>query len=111
VEAGCDLLAFETIPSIKEASALIDLLAEYPNTSAWLSFSCRDESHLCIGDTFKHAYDMFKDNRQLIAIGVNCTDPKYISGLLKSVARDEGSLPFVVYSNDGREWDSANFKF
>ncbi|XP_029285472.1 homocysteine S-methyltransferase isoform X2 [Cottoperca gobio] len=39
--AGVDLVAFETIPSLKEAQALLELLREFPNTNAWLSFSCR----------------------------------------------------------------------
>lgn len=39
--AGADLIAYETIPSIKEAEALIELLREFPNSKAWLSFSCK----------------------------------------------------------------------
>ncbi len=41
LEANCDLIAIETIPSIKEADAILSLLSEYPNTKAWLSFSCK----------------------------------------------------------------------
>ena len=110
VEAGCDLIAFETIPSVKEACALISLLSEYPETKAWLSFSCKNDTNLCNGDGFREAFETFNGNKQLVAIGVNCTEPKYITGLLKSVARDDKSLPFVVYSNDGSEWDAASFK-
>lgn len=36
-----DVLAFETIPSVKEAEALVELLREFPNTKAWLSLSCK----------------------------------------------------------------------
>lgn len=39
--AAADLIAFETIPSIKEAEALVELLREFPNSKAWLSFSCK----------------------------------------------------------------------
>lgn len=39
--AGPDLIAFETIPSIKEAEALVGLLREFPHAKAWLSFSCK----------------------------------------------------------------------
>lgn len=39
--AGVDLIAFETIPSIKEAEAVVELLREFPNSKAWLSFSCK----------------------------------------------------------------------
>lgn len=41
VEAGVDLLALETIPCQEEAEMLCDLLREFPNMKAWLSFSCR----------------------------------------------------------------------
>jgi len=39
--AGADLVAMETIPSIKEAAALLELLREFPETRAWLAFSCQ----------------------------------------------------------------------
>lgn len=39
--AEADVLAFETIPSIKEAEALVELLKEFPNTKAWLALSCK----------------------------------------------------------------------
>ena len=36
-----DLFAFETIPSQKEAEALTQLLREFPNLKAWMSFNCQ----------------------------------------------------------------------
>lgn len=41
VDAGVDLLALETIPCQEEADMLVELLREYPNTKAWLAFSCK----------------------------------------------------------------------
>ncbi len=41
VEAGADILAFETIPALAEAEALVELLKEFPNQKAWISFSCK----------------------------------------------------------------------
>lgn len=41
IEAGVDLLALETIPCQEEAEMLCDLLREFPNMKAWLSFSCK----------------------------------------------------------------------
>ena len=41
IEAGVDLLGFETIPAMIEAVALIQLLQKYPKMKAWLSFSCQ----------------------------------------------------------------------
>ena len=44
LEAGPDLLACETLPCFVEARALVRLLAEFPDVSAWISFSARDDS-------------------------------------------------------------------
>jgi len=41
VEAGVDVVLFETIPSIVEADILLNILDEYPNQKACLSFSCK----------------------------------------------------------------------
>lgn len=42
VHAGVDLLAVETIPAAAEAAAVLQLLAdEFPQTKAWVSFSCK----------------------------------------------------------------------
>jgi len=41
VEGGVDLLAIETIPAQNEAEALTSLLAEYPTTTAWLTYTCK----------------------------------------------------------------------
>ena len=46
VEAGADMLACETIPSLIEAQAIVKLLAEFPAITAWISFSARDDLHV-----------------------------------------------------------------
>lgn len=108
LEMKCDLLAIETIPCIKEARAILKLLSSFADAKAWLSFSCKDDAHLCNGDSFKEAYDIFKSNQQLVAIGMNCTSPYHVSSLLKTVVVEETEplpKPFIVYPNDGRVWD------
>ena len=67
---------------------------------------------MCSGDKFSDAYEKFKDNRQLLAIGVNCTSPKFITGLLQSAKKFQTlSMPqFIVYSNDGKVWNNKLFK-
>lgn len=39
VEGGVDIIAFETLPVQKEAEMLVQLVKEFPNVKAWLSFS------------------------------------------------------------------------
>ena len=38
-----------------------------------------------------------------LAVGINCTKPELIEGLLNSAKSDK---PFVVYPNSGRIWDA-----
>ncbi|KAH9361052.1 hypothetical protein HPB48_002914 [Haemaphysalis longicornis] len=47
VAAGCDLLAFETIPVAREAVALVCLLREFPGTKTWPSFPISREAPAC----------------------------------------------------------------
>jgi len=48
VEAGVDIMLFETIPSIIEATVLLNILTEFPNHKACLSFSCKVPNFLFI---------------------------------------------------------------
>ena len=48
-ESAADLLACETIPSLREAEVLLELLRRTPDRWAWMSFSCRDGAHLSDG--------------------------------------------------------------
>lgn len=105
--AGADLLAFETIPSIKEAEALIELLREFPNSQAWLSFSCKDGTCISDGSSFSEAVQMANRCTQLVAVGVNCCSPALVEPLLQS-ARSllSPDMSWVVYPNSGEDWDS-----
>ncbi|RVE74020.1 hypothetical protein OJAV_G00037390 [Oryzias javanicus] len=105
--AGADLLAFETIPSIKEAKAVVELLAEFPDSSAWLSFSCKDEKHISDGSTFAEAVKVASRSAQLLAVGVNCCSPTVVEPLLDSASSQlSPDTSWVVYPNSGWEYDS-----
>jgi len=113
-ESGADLLACETIPCRVEAEALIHVLAEFPSAPAWLSFSCRDAVRVCHGETFAECAALTDDALQVVAVGVNCTAPQHIAGLLQSLpARCAGGdpvrkrKPILVYPNSGESWDGA----
>ncbi|XP_011174835.2 homocysteine S-methyltransferase YbgG [Solenopsis invicta] len=107
LDAGVDLLALETIPCIKEAEALLKLLKEYPHARAWLSFSCRDDKFISDGSVFQemavHCYRTLP--LQIIAVGVNCIDPRHVTPLLKNINANASSkqdfIPLVVYPNRG----------
>ena len=61
---GVDVLAFETIPSLKECEAIVRCLLARAETTeeepprAWISFSCRDGKHLNDGATLSAALEL-----------------------------------------------------
>ena len=95
-----DLFACETIPSFQEAKVLAELLKE-TKKSAWISFSCRDEYTINDGTDIERCAALFADHPKVIALGVNCTAPKYISGLISSIQKRSGSKKIIVYPNSG----------
>lgn len=106
VASAPDLLAVETIPDVDEAEALADVLADHPDMPAWLSFSAMDDARTCAGQPIEEAVAVAASIPSVVAVGVNCTDPRYITGL---VARMRAATPLaiVVYPNAGGDWDAA----
>jgi homocysteine S-methyltransferase len=95
-----DMLACETIPSFQEASVLSTILKN-KNKSAWISFSCKDGKHISDGTPIEKCAALFAHHPGVIAIGVNCTSPEYISGLIQSIKSKSGEKKIVVYPNSG----------
>jgi homocysteine S-methyltransferase len=99
-----DLLACETIPSASEARALARILAETPEAHAWFSFSCRDGEHISDGTPIALSVEPLASMPQVVAVGVNCTAPRHILSLVKSI-RAVTTKPIVVYPNSGEVYD------
>jgi homocysteine S-methyltransferase len=102
--AAPDALAMETIPSIVEAEALLQVLDTLTDTPAWISFSCRDQTHLNDGTPFVDAVDLVADHGAVVAVGVNCTSPTAVPELVR-IAAGHTDIPVVVYPNRGGTWD------
>jgi homocysteine S-methyltransferase len=109
-ESDADLLAFETIPCLAEAEAIVRLLAERPAARAWVCFSCRDDVHLCHGEPMREAAALLDACPSVLALGVNCTAPRHVAGLL-AVARTVTTKPLVAYPNSGEAWDNATWRW
>jgi len=99
-----DLLAVETIPDVDEAIALAEVLSDYPNIPAWMTFSAADEVHLWSGHSIEEAVAAVSDT--VSGVGVNCTDVRFVDGLLERMA-NVTDLPLVVYPNAGGSWNSG----
>ena len=106
IDAGPELLACETIPCFQEGEALLEVLAEFPHQPAWLSFSCCDELHVCRGEAFAYCVALANQSPQIVAVGLNCTPPRFVAPLLQAAAAVT-SKPLLCYPNSGESWDAA----
>ena len=104
--AAPDLLACETIPSLREARALVRLLREHPTARAWLSFSCRDGAHTSAGDPLVACAAMLDAEPQVVAMGVNCVPPTLVGEAVRALA-SVSHKPILAYPNSGEQWNAV----
>lgn len=107
VEARPDLLAVETIPDVLEAEAIAEVLGEYEDVPAWMTFSAADAERLWAGQAIEAAVIAAASAPNVIAVGVNCTDPRYATELIARI-RGATDLSIVAYPNAGGAWDSVS---
>lgn len=108
-EAGTDLVATETIPAQKEAEAVVELIEEhFPDLKTYVTFSCKDGEHTCHGEQFSDAIQSVAHSNSVVAVGVNCTAPQYISSLLKSIQHLQLQKPIIVKPNSGESWTATD---
>jgi homocysteine S-methyltransferase len=100
-----DLLAFETLPSLEEARAIGEALAQWPNLAVWFTFTCKDAQHVAHGELLRTCAAYVARLPQTIAIGVNCTHPSLIVALIGEL-REASDKPIMVYPNSGEGWDA-----
>lgn len=109
VECGVDVIAFETIPAVKEGEALMKLLQEFPSVKAWLSFSCQTLHETAHKEDISSAVNQcvkLAPAGQLLACGVNCCPPQYVETLLKDISTKTQGIPLIAYPNSGEKWES-----
>lgn len=84
-EQGIDAIAFETVPCAKEVQAIAQLArTRCLPAPAWVSVSCRDDSHTSRGEDFAAAcLPLLLEAASIVAVGFNCTAPRYIGPLLR----------------------------
>lgn len=112
IKSGVDLLALETIPCEIEAIALIELLKEYPNVKAWLSFSCKNDGKSIVdGSNFQNVARYCYENSlpgQIIAVGINCIAPSIITSFFRGFNdNNKQHIPLIVYPNSGETYTVA----
>lgn len=104
-ETNADMVAFETVPSFEEARAIVAALEQYPEIAAWVSFTCRDESHTAHGEPIADCARLLEPVPQVVAMGINCTAPAFVTPLIQGL-KASTAKPIVVYPNSGEGWDA-----
>jgi homocysteine S-methyltransferase len=107
-ETNADFLAFETIPSLAEAEAILESLTRFPGLAAYISFTCHDDGHTGHGELVEECARLLDarthaSTDQIIAIGINCTAPRYILPLIQKI-RAVSTKRIAVYPNSGETW-------
>ena len=105
IEAKPDLLACETIPCLIEARALCKLLEAFPDMYAWVSFSAKDGMHINSGESIRECAALLENQKQIVAIGINCTAPQFIESLIDEI-KAVSSKPIIVYPNGGSTYNA-----
>lgn len=108
-EAGPDVFACETLPAAAEVEALI---AEFQaiGLPAWISLTTVTGGDGVVrtrrGEDAADAFALARGVDEIIAVGVNCTDPLGVPAAVAVAARASGK-PVVVYPNSGESWDAV----
>ena len=105
--SNADFFACETIPSFQEVRGLAEILQE-TKKSAWISCSCKDEHHLNDGTDIGECAEYLANHPKVFAIGVNCTAPKYISALIKTIKEKSAAKRIIIYPNSGEAYNAES---
>lgn len=102
---GADVLAVETIPSLAEVEAITAELAAL-DVPAWVSMTVDDDGSLRTGESLAEAAAVAASLPRLVAVGLNCCDPRGIADALRVLA-GATDAPLVVYPNSGEVWRAS----
>jgi len=107
-EAGADVLALETVPATAEAEALLAEAAVL-GVPVWLSLTTvvADDGTVRTrrGEPAAEVFAMAAGAAEVIAVGVNCTDPRGVLPAVRAAAA--AGKPVVGYPNSGERWDAV----
>lgn len=99
-EAGADLLAVETVPSLRELEALARELADL-QVPVIVSLSA-DSTGLGAPGAMAHAFEIAASVPGILGVGVNCCAPEHVVPALAAAP----AMPLVAYPNSGERWDA-----
>lgn len=96
-----DAFAIETMPSHAEVEAVCAEIAGH-GIPAWVSMTIAGQT-LRSGEALAEACTIAASTDEVVAVGVNCCDPRDVAPAL-AVAHAVTGLPTVAYPNSGETW-------
>lgn len=109
-EPGIDFILFETIPSYLEAQAIRKLIhssTQLRLPPVGVSFSCNSDHTISDGTLLQKCLEEFHSMPQVFAVGVNCTKPRFIPGLIQELTKEKEEKTILLYPDGGEEWDAV----
>ena len=108
-DAGADVLACETLPAAAEVEALLAEVTAL-DVPVWISVSAVTGPDGVVrtrrGELLSDVLGMTRGIDQVLAVGVNCTDPATVVPAVVW-ARVASGKPVVAYPNSGETWDAT----
>ena len=115
-----DLIALETLPSMREARIALQALSDVGPELAkhglctppsWVAFICTTETSTAAGDDLAAAVAELTSSHhgkgaEPVAVGVNCTAPELMRPLLTRARAAAPEATLIAYPNSGELWDS-----
>lgn len=54
---------------------------------AWFSFNSKDGVHVVSGDSLLECVSIAESCKKVVSVGINCTPPRFIHGLILSIKK------------------------
>uniref|UniRef100_A0A915IH20 Hcy-binding domain-containing protein n=1 Tax=Romanomermis culicivorax TaxID=13658 RepID=A0A915IH20_ROMCU len=85
MEAGVDILVFETVPTLDDALIIAQLMIspKFKDFPFWISFYCKDNYSIGSNESFREVMKTLSRLDHVKVVGINCTDSRFIESLLK----------------------------
>ncbi|MBA0610382.1 hypothetical protein Godav_011242, partial [Gossypium davidsonii] len=86
--------------------AFAELLEEeHIKIPAWLTFNSKDGVNVVSGDSLLQCASIAESCKQVVAVGINCTPPRFIHDLILAIKKVT-TKPIVIYPNSGERYDA-----
>lgn len=81
------------------------------NIPAWFTFNSKDGEHVVSGDSLLECASIAEASNKVVAVGINCTPPRFIQGLILSIRKVQSACFVISASLWGTSSNGSKFWF